>query len=89
MAEPENAASATNTDDQKRTKGRSRKFASRKGATQDVQGLIQQAELLYSLLRDAQGKTAELLKSLKRHRRQRRILQSTLQSLDELKTLGI
>jgi sulfur carrier protein ThiS adenylyltransferase len=38
---------------------------------------------------DPTGKTAELVKSLKQHRRQRRILQSTLQSLEGLKTLGI
>jgi hypothetical protein len=89
MAGPEDHDDRANSDGQKRTKGQTRKSASRKAASQDAENLIQQAEALQGLLREILGKTAELVKSLKQHQRQRRMLQSTLLSLEELKTLGI
>ena len=56
---------------------------------QDLAGLIQQAETLRTVLRETLVKTNELLKGLKRHRRQSRALESTIASLRQLKGLGV
>lgn len=58
-------------------------------STEDFVGLIQETEAVRTALRDALGKTNELLTSLKRHRQRSRALQSTLASLRQLKSLGV
>ena len=65
------------------------KPASRKANREDVAVLIQQAEALRTLLRDTLLKTNGLVKALKRHRRQSRIVSNTLASLRQLKSLGV
>ena len=60
-----------------------------KASQQDIASLVQQAEALRTSLRDTQLKTNELLKGLKAHRRRSRVLQSTIASLRQLKTLGV
>jgi hypothetical protein len=55
---------------------------------QNILGLIDQAEILRTVLRDALEKNNELLASLKRRRRQNRMVQQTIAQLQNLKTLG-
>jgi hypothetical protein len=69
-----------------KTNGQARKAT---GAQQDIDGLMEQADTLRMALRDALLKTNELLKGLKRHRRQSRALQNTIAMLRQLKTLGV
>jgi hypothetical protein len=71
-----------------KTNGQARNGTARKTG-QDIDGLIRQAEALRSAQRDNLVKTNELLKALKRHRRQSRALQNTIASLRQLKTLGV
>jgi hypothetical protein len=49
---------------------------------------IAQAEALRASLRDTLSKTSELISSLKRQRRQSKLVQSTLAALQELRTAG-
>ena len=51
--------------------------------------LIEQAEKLRGALRDLMLQANELVKSLKQHRRQSKAVQQTLDSLRQLKTLGV
>lgn len=60
-----------------------------KASQQDIASVVQQAEALRTSLRDTQLKTNELLKGLKAHRRRSRVLQNTIASLRQLKTLGV
>jgi len=60
------------------------------GAKADDQGidvLIEQAEALKVALRDSLSKTSELISALKRHRKQSKLVQSTLQSLRRLQAV--
>lgn len=66
-----------------------RKAAFRKASQQDLAGLIQQTETLRTALRAHLLKTNELLRRLKHHRRQNRALRQTIDSLRQLKTLGV
>ncbi len=68
--------------------GQARKGTARKRG-QDIDGLIRQAEALRSSLRDMLVKNNELLKGLKAHRRCNRVMQNTIASLRQLKTLGV
>jgi hypothetical protein len=70
------------------TNGQARYGAARKTG-QDIDSLIRQAEALRTAHRDSLVKANELLKALKRHRRQSRALQTTIASLRQLKTLGV
>ena len=72
-----------------KTNGQTRKTTAHKQGHQDVAGLIQQAEGLRTALRETLARNNELLKGLKRHRRQSRAVQNTLASLRQLKTLGV
>jgi hypothetical protein len=56
---------------------------------QGITTLIEQAERLRTAQRDNLVKTNDLVKALKRHRRQSRIVQNTLASLRQLKTIGV
>ena len=72
---------------QAKTNGQPRKTGRRKAGRMETAGLIQEAEAVRATLRDALSKTGELLKGLKRHKRQSRALESTLASLRQLKGL--
>jgi hypothetical protein len=74
---------------QAKTNGQARKSSSSKASQQDLAGLIAQVETLRQSQRETLLKTNELLKGLKRHRRQSRALESTIASLRQLKTLGV
>ena len=69
--------------------GQARRSARRKAGQQDLAALIQQAESVRTTLKETLSKTTGLIKSLKQHRRQSRIVASTLESLRQLKPLGV
>jgi hypothetical protein len=71
-----------------KTNGEARSGAARKPRL-DVESLIRQAEALRTSLRDTLLKTNALLKGLKQHRRQSRALRNTIDSLRQLKGLGV
>jgi len=73
---------------QAHSNGQARKGPHRKSG-QDLDSLIRQAEVLRSSLRDTLVKNNELLKGLKAHRRSNRVLQNTIASLRQLRTLGV
>jgi hypothetical protein len=73
---------------QAKAHGRSRNGAVRK-PSQEAESLIRQAEALRTSLRDTLLKTNALLKGLKQHRRQSRALRNTIDSLRQLKGLGV
>lgn len=52
-----------------------------------IDGMIEQAEALKSCLKDLQTQTSELLTGLKRHRKQSKLVKSTLQSLKQLQDI--
>jgi hypothetical protein len=56
---------------------------------QGIDALIEQAEQLRTAQRENLVRTNDLVKALKRHRRQSRIVQNTLASLRQLKTIGV
>lgn len=51
--------------------------------------LVEDAENLKTSLRDAISKANELIAGLKRHRKQSKAVQSTLNSLRQLQSLGV
>ena len=61
----------------------------RKANGQSTPGLIEHAEQLRTALRDTLVKSNELLKAIKQERRQSRAVRSTLESLRQLKTIGV
>jgi len=73
---------------QAKLNGDARNASARKPG-QDVEGLIRQAEVLRTSLREILTKTNELHKALKAHRRRSRAVQNTLASLRQLRTLGV
>jgi len=86
MSEPNNsAASSTEGTGQ----ASPRKVSRRKAALQDLAGLIKQAETMRSALRENLVQTNALLKGLKQHRRHNKAIQNTLESIKQLKTLGV
>lgn len=56
--------------------------------TSSTEDLIDAAEQLKASLRDTLGKTSELIVGLKRHRKEAKIVRSTLDSLRQLQTVG-
>lgn len=56
--------------------------------TSSTEELIAAAEQLKASLRDTLGKTSELIVGLKRHRKEAKIVRSTLDSLRQLQTVG-
>ncbi len=73
---------------QAHSNGQARKGPHRKSG-QDLDTLIRQAEAVRNSLRDTLLKNNELLKGLKAHRRSSRVLQNTIASLRQLRTLGV
>ncbi|MCA9124935.1 MAG: hypothetical protein H6822_24520 [Planctomycetaceae bacterium] len=57
-------------------------------APSSTEELIDAAEQLKASLRDTLGKTSELIVGLKRHRREAKIVRTTLDSLRQLQTVG-
>lgn len=51
--------------------------------------VLREAEAVKTTLRDAHGQVSRLITALKRHRRQSRLVQSTLASLKQLQTLEV
>ena len=72
-----------------KTNGRTRKAAGRKSEQHDTTALIEQAEKLRTVLHDVLLKANDLVKALKQHQRQNRAIQSTLDSIRQLKGLGV
>ncbi len=58
-----------------------------KADDQGFEVLIEQAEAVKVSLRESLSKTGKLISALKRHRKQSKIVQSTLQSLRRLQTV--
>jgi hypothetical protein len=80
---------AASQDGATKVSGRARKSARRKAGHQDLAAVIQEAESLRATLKDALSKTSALIKSVKQYRRRSRIVTNTLDSLRQLKTLGV
>jgi hypothetical protein len=72
-----------------KTNGQARKATGRKAELQDSAALIAQAEKFRTALHDLMHQANGLVKSLKQHRRQSRAIQSTLDSIRQLKGLGV
>ena len=69
--------------------GNGRKSAAPAPATEAENGsAIEQAEALRDSLKDTLDKTRELIRTLKRHKKQSRIVESTLASLRQLQTIA-
>ena len=66
-----------------------RKGTSRKASQQDINSLIEQAEKLRTSLHDLASQAGGLVKALKQHRRQSRAIRNTLDSIRQLKDLGV
>ena len=68
--------------------GRIRRTRVRKANRQAVAGPIEHAVALRDSLRESLGRTNELIRTLKRHRQQSRLVATTLASLKELQAAG-
>ncbi len=77
------------TNGQAKTNGEARKTTGRKAELQDAAALIEQAEKLRTALHDLMHQANGLVKAQKQHRRQSRAIQSTLDSIRQLKGLGV
>jgi hypothetical protein len=66
-----------------------RKGTRPKAGDQGINGLIEQAEKLRTALHDLSSQAGGLVKALKQHRRESRAIQSTLESIRQLKGLGV
>ena len=84
---PTNGRSKSNG--QPKANGQPHKAVSRRAGREDISALIQQAETLRAAQRENLARTNELVKALKRYRRQGRIVANTLASLRQIKTLGV
>jgi hypothetical protein len=96
MSEPTtstNGKAASNghaaTNGQASTNGQARKTSSRKAAQQDLAALIEQAENFRTAAHDLMCQANGLVKALKQHRRQNRVIETTLASIRQLKGLGV
>ena len=85
-----NAASNSNSQSNghAKLKGQSRKTGTTKASQQDIAMLIEQAVKLRTALHDLMHQAGELVKSLKQHRRQSKVVETTLASIKQLKTLS-
>jgi uncharacterized protein YlxW (UPF0749 family) len=77
------------TNGQVATNGQTHNTSGSKANQQDLAALIKQTEAMRSTLRELLLKTNGLVKALKQHRRKSKAIQSTLESLKQLKTLGV
>ncbi len=79
----------TNSNGQSRTNGAKRASTNGKAQPNDVTALIEQAEAVKASARETLTKTTELIVALKQHKKQNRIVQSTLSSLRQLRAIGV
>jgi hypothetical protein len=77
------------TNGQAKTGTTNPKTSRRKTGQQDIAALIDQAVKFRTALHDLMHESSGLVKALKQHRRQNKAIQSTLESLKQLKTLGV
>lgn len=82
-----NGEAATNG--QAKREAANRRTSKRKGAQQDIAGLIEQAEKFRTAAHDLTHQATDLVKALKQHRRQNRVIESTLASIRQIKGLGV
>ncbi len=81
--------SKTNNNGQSRTNSAKRASTNEKPQPNNVTALIEQAEAVKASARETMTKAGELIAALKQHRKQNRIVRSTLASLRQLKSLGV
>lgn len=79
-----NSASSSNTGKEAVTNAGSRR---RKAKSTGLVALIEEAETLKGVLHDAYGRSHELLTALKRQRKQRQVVESSLRALRELQNV--
>ncbi len=84
MSEPTTSNKATSQTDSTTQKGKRRKVTQ-----QDLAALIDQAVQFRSALHGLMQQSTGLVKALKQHRRKNRAIENTLESLKNLKTLGV
>jgi len=95
MSEPTNTnGKATSnghaqTNGQAGANGHTRKTSSRKAVLQDLAALIAQAEGLRTAAHNQMQQANGLVKALKTHRRQNRVIETTLANIRQLKGLGV
>ena len=96
MSEPTtntNGKTASNghavTNGQASTNGQARKTSNRKAAQQDLAALIDEAEKIRAAANDLTHRMNGLVKLLKQHRRQNRVMETTLASIRQLQGLGV
>lgn len=87
MSEPTTSANKTASNGQ--ADSTTRKVSRRKANQQDLAALIDQAVQFRTNLHNLMQESSVLVKALKQHRRQNRAIQNTLDSLKQLKTLGV
>jgi biopolymer transport protein ExbD len=89
-AMPVNETNSTNAKAESNAKAETNsKPRRRKVSQQDLAALIDQAVQFRSALHTLMQQSTGLVKALKQHRRQNRAIQSTLESLKQLKSLGV
>lgn len=81
--------SQTDANGHEKTNGHARKGTGRKTEARDTATLIEQAEKFRTALHELTLQANGLVKSLKQHRRQSRMIQNTLDSIRQLKGLGV
>ena len=89
MSEPTNTTSKASTNGQTKTDTTTPKASRRKASQQDLAALIDQAVQFRTALHNLMHQSGGLVKALKQHRRQNKVIQNTLDSLKQLKTLGV
>ena len=89
MSEPINTTGKAATNSQAKSDTTSPKASRRKASQQDLAALIDQAVKFRTALHDLMHESSGLVKALKQHRRQNKAIQNTLESLKQLKTLGV
>ena len=81
------AQSTSNGNGRAKTNGHAQAATTNKADDQGFDVLIEQAEAVKVSLRDSLSKTSELISALKRHRKQSKLVATTLQSHRRLQTV--
>ncbi len=89
MSEPTTTTAKAETNAQAKTDTTNRKASRRKASQQDLATLIDQAAQFRTALHDLMQEANGLVKALKQHKRKNKAIQTTLDSLKQLKTLGV
>ena len=77
------------TNGQAKPEAANRRTSDRKGAQQDIVDLIAQAEKFRAAAHDLTHQANDLVKALKQHRRQNRVIETTLASIRQITGLGV